>query len=138
LIDTYHAFQRDDRRELAEFIRATVPPEAGIAQDVRVLLARAKDAGLPEFQLPNPLFAPPGRWAADLGTIAELRARGITHVAVCEPDYHLVLRPSKDAKVAERGRWYADLFQNYPVVWQRKAGDIDYLQPGLSLYRIGP
>jgi hypothetical protein len=138
LVDTYHAFQRDDRRELVAYIRATIPPEAGIAQDVRVLLARAQGAGPSEFSLPNPLFAPPDRWVADLGSIAELRARGITHVAVCEADYHLVTRGGREGKGAARGRWYAELFENYPVVWQRKAGEIEYLQPGLSLYRIAP
>ncbi len=136
--DTYSAFKRDDRRELAEFIRITIPPDAGIAQDVRVLLARAKAAGLPAFSLPNPLLVPPDRYVADLGSIEDLRARGITHVAVCEADYHNAFKDSGNPKMAERSRWYAELFRNHSEVWQRKVGDIAYLQPGLRLYRITP
>jgi hypothetical protein len=138
LVDAYQAFQRDDRRELAEFIRATVPAEGGIAHDVRVLLARAKQAGLEPFVLPNPIHVPPDRYVADLGSIAELRARGITHVAVCEADYHNTFKQGSDPKMAARSRWYAELFQNHSEVWQRRVGEIAYLQPGLRLYRITP
>ena len=136
--DAFEAFKRDDRRELAEFIRLTLPPEAGVATDVRVLLARAKDAGLPAFALPNPIHVPPDRYVADLGSIEELRARGITHVAVCEADYHNAFKEGKNSKMAERSRWYAELFRNHSEVWKRKVGDIAYLQPGLRLYRITP
>jgi hypothetical protein len=138
LLDAYHAFQRDDRRELAEFIRAEIPPDGGIAHDVRVLLARAKEAGLPNFLLPNPLHVPPDRYVADLGSIAELRARGITHVAVCDADYHNCFKQEHDPKMAARSRWYAELFQNHSEVWQRRVGTVSYLQPGLRLYRITP
>lgn len=138
LRNIYQAFQRDDRRELVEYIRHMVPPEHGIANDVRVLLARTKEADIPGYVIPNAIHVPPDRYVADLGSIAELKARGITHVAVCEADYHNTTKNGSDPRMVARHRWYVDLFQNYSIVWQRPVGEVAYLQPGLRLYRIGP
>jgi hypothetical protein len=135
LIGTYRAFQRDDRRELAQWIQANVPPGAAVAHDVRVLLGRAKEAGLGDFVLPNPILTPPDRYVADLGTVEELRSRGITHVAVCEADYHNAGK-QKDDKMRARAKWYASLFEHQRLVWETRPGPVAYLQPGLRLYEL--
>jgi hypothetical protein len=57
-------------------------------------------------------------------------------VAVCEADYHNTFKRGGEAIMAERNRWYAELFQNHVEVWQRRVGANAYLQPGLRLYRI--
>lgn len=135
LVEGFRAFKCDDRRELADYIRANVPPSGGIAHDVRVMLSRTKAAGLEGFDLPNALYEPPDRYVADLGSIEQLKAKGITHVAVCEADYH---NTEKDGeKMRARNRWYADLFEHHRLVWQAKPGEIAYLQPGLRLYELG-
>lgn len=135
LVANYQAFQRDDRRQLAHWIQQHVPSDAAVAHDVRVLLARAKDAGLADFVLPNTILTPPDRYVADLGSVEELLSRGITHVAVCEADYHNTEK-QKGEKMKARSQWYADLFANHRLVWETRPGPVAYLQPGLRLYEL--
>lgn len=134
LIDEYRAFKSDDRRELANYIRQNVPPTGGIAHDVRVMLVRTKAAGLDGFDLPNALYEPPDRYVSDLGSVEELKAKGITHVAVCEADFHNTEKGGD--KMRARNRWYAELFERHRLVWQAKPGAVAYLQPGLRLYEL--
>jgi len=135
LIGTYRAFQRDDRRELAQWIQSNVPAGVAVAHDVRVLLARAKEAGLGDFVLPNPILTPPDRYVADLGSVDDLLSRGITYVAVCEADYHNTDKQKND-KMRARAQWYANLFEHQRLVWETRPGPIPYLQPGLRLYEL--
>ena len=127
--------QRDDRRELAHWIQQNIPPDSALAHDVRVLLARAKDAGLADFVLPNPIFTPPDRYVADLGSVEELRSKGVTHVAVCEADYHNTEKQKSD-KMKARAQWYANLFAHHRLVWETRPGPVAYLQPGIRLYEL--
>jgi hypothetical protein len=72
---------------------------------------------------------------ADLGTFAQLRARGITHVVVCEADYHNCEKRGGNATMKARAAWYKELFQR-PPVWEKPAGSLAYLQPGLRVYEL--
>lgn len=133
LLANWQGFARDDRRDLTAWLREHVAPTATIAHDIRAHLLFGQQSGLPGYVLPNPLLAPDERYVADLGTIAELRAKGVTHIVVCEADYHTALERS--AKTKQRA-FYEDLFAHYPRVWERPSGPLAYLQPGLRVYEL--
>ncbi|MGC1480605.1 MAG: glycosyltransferase family 39 protein [Chthoniobacterales bacterium] len=75
--DYFDGFSNDGRSQLAAYIRANIPPDSIIIADKRTSLR--------ELDLPNPIEGK--LFAADVGTLAELRARGITTIAVAEGDY---------------------------------------------------
>lgn len=143
----WRAFQVDDNEELIAFLRKEVPATAVIAKDNRVALpdpTRKKDAARVGV-IPQKVVA--ARFVADLGTLDELRAKGITHVVVSESDYGRFqlksLRPQAGEKedFLRRQTFYAELQRAGPPVtllaeWER--GTVIYLHPGLRVYRIAP
>ena len=140
LTDAWRAFKTDDRRELAAEIETFLVPESVIAHDPGALLIQARDAGLPGFAITRPLSTPPdpNGYVTDLGTIRELRARGITHVVVCETDYGRVARGGGGPAGRARQLWYEELFQQHRLDWLARPGSNRYLQPGLRLYELTP
>ncbi len=131
-IDYYQGFSRDGRSLLAEYLRANVPPGTLIVQDKRV--------NLPALGLP---YAVEGRFfAADAGTLDDLRARGVIYVAVAEGDYGRFFRenfrPKEDEKsdYVRRRDFYDQLFREGTLVLECPSGTLQYLQPHLKLYRI--
>jgi hypothetical protein len=138
------AFQRDDNRELLEWVRTQLPPTAVIAKDSRVQLPETGDRKsmarlgvLPQTVLGE-------KFAADLGSIAELRQRGVTHIAVSESDYGRFflrnLRPKKNEEeaFARRKAFYEELLRDGELVVRWERGTVLYLHPGLRLYRMPP
>jgi hypothetical protein len=133
------AFQQDDRAALLEAV-AALPPTAVIAQD--------EAAGLPE---PGRTWKHAGReplrqtvigdkQAADLGSLAELRARGVTHLALCERNFgrflatdRIVVDPNY---VAPRRDFYETALERGRVLRAWKRGRVVPLQPGLVLVDI--
>jgi hypothetical protein len=79
---------------------------------------------------------------ADLGTLDELRAKGITHVAVSESDYGRFflksLQPKKgqEEDFARRKAFYESLFDSGEPLFERGRGTVIYLHPGIRVYRI--
>lgn len=110
-----------------------MPPTAGIAHDVRAHLLNGQKSGLPGYVLLNPIYAPRQRYLADVGTLAELKARGVTHVVACEADYHSALSGAKGSKKRE---YYEELFANHTLLWERAPGPLQYLQPGFKVYLL--
>ena len=99
------AFQQDDRAELVRAVEA-LPPTAIVVQD--------EEAGLPE---PGRRWQHEGRkaleqrvvgakQAPDLGSLAELRARGVTHLALCEKTYGPYFATNRVVKGREHRRAY--------------------------------
>lgn len=138
------AFQHDDNRELIDWVKEHLPPTAVIAKDSRILLPdpdNPRDATRFE-PMPQKILAK--KYAADLGTIAELRRKGVTHVAVSETDYGGFflnsVRPRKgDAADFERRKdFYAELLRNGDLLFQRDRGTVLYLHPGIRLYAMPP
>ena len=136
------AFQNDARRTVVDFVRKNIPASATIAQDKRVNLPNRNDprhADSPYFLEQNIV----GKlFAADVGTIDELRVRGIEYVAVSEGDYgRFFLTTHKprgnDQDDFERRRtFYERLFAEGRVIWECPAGDLQYLQPAIKLYQL--
>jgi hypothetical protein len=134
LIANWRGFARDDRQELTAWLREHVPPADGIAHDIRAHLRIGQESGLPGYVLPNPLYAPDQRYVADVGTIDELRARGVTHIVACEADYHSALARGESRRKA----FYEELFAHHTKVWERAPGPLPYLHPGLTVYALKP
>jgi hypothetical protein len=133
-LDYYRGFRHEGRAAMAEYLRAHVAPGTVIVQDKRVDL----DAlGLP-YEFWGKLFA------ADQGTIDQLRAWHVEYVAVAEGDYGRfdakALRAT-DAGAADfnrRREFYHQLFAEGELIFECPPGTLQYLQPRLKLYRLRP
>lgn len=138
----YRAFQMDDRAELVAWVKNNIPPGVTIAQDGRVKLAQAAD--MAQFGGGQPLFPKiiGRKFAADLGTIDELRAGGVTHAIVSQSDYGGFFRRShgpqrgREASFHLQKAWYERLFREGELLWERPRGTVIYLHPGLRVYRL--
>ncbi len=136
------AFQDDVRRELVTYIKEHIPATETIVQDKRVNLASRKDprqADSPYF-LEQPLLGK--LFAADVGTIAELQARGIHYVAVSDGDYGRFFLKTHSAQEDEKAEYdrrkefYKQLFKQGKLIWERKPGPLIYIQPAIKLYEL--
>src|SRR5690606_31968735 len=81
--DYYRAFARDSRQELCEYIATFLPPESFFACDKMVRLTQAQKH---EGFEPSPMIEE--RYVSELGTLAELKAEGVTHVVISYDTYH--------------------------------------------------
>lgn len=138
------AFQNDTRRDLVAYIRGHVPADAVIVQDKRVSLPNRTDprrADSPYFLDQEVLGK---SLAADVGTIDELRRRGIRYIIVSEADYGAYFtkttRPRAEVRneFERRKRFYERLFAEGQLLWARKGGTLQYLQPAVKLYYLPP
>jgi hypothetical protein len=136
------AFQHDDSRELIAWCRTELPRDAVIAKDSRIWLPDPKKpATLPADAIPQKVLA--AKFVADLGTLDELRAQGVTHVAVSESDYGRFflksVRPQagQDADYFRRKAFYETLLrEGEQPLFERERGTVIYLHPGIRVYRI--
>lgn len=137
------AFREDDRKELITYIRDQLPATAKIAQDGRVNLPgdpKRKFLAARAGEIPQVVQG--AAFAADVGTLDELLDAGFTHVAVCKGDYERFflnkIRPRQGAEddFSRRHAFYQRLFEHARLVWERKPGELNYLQPGLKLYSL--
>jgi type II secretory pathway component PulM len=136
------AFQHDDQAALLAWMREELPATAVIAADARVGLPdperkkhAARAAAIPQKLLVSKL-------AADLGTVQELRAKGVTHVAVSESSFGRFFRGDLRAKenagekFAAGRAFYEELFREGKRVFERDRGTVLYLHPGIVVYEI--
>lgn len=144
------AFQHDDNQELIAWIKAKLPADAVIAKDNRVRLpdpSKKRDLTRGLGVIPQKVVTPgsldlKGGFAADIGTIDEMLAKGITHVIVSDSDYGKFflegLRPKSDESgaYAKRKAFYETLFREGDLQWERDRGTVIYLHPGLRVYRL--
>ncbi len=128
----FTGFSHDSRTRMADYIRANVPPDATIVADKRT--------NLRELDLPNPIEGK--LFAADVATIAELRARGVTTIAVAKGDYGRFFRDKlkpTDAGVEQftrRKAFYDELFETGTPLIELEPGTLQYLQPEVALWRL--
>jgi hypothetical protein len=136
------AFQHDDVEELVAWIKEELPPEAVVVCDNRVGLPDSEKKKHPTrgALLPQKVWG--GRFAADFGSLAELRAEGVTHVIVSESDYGRFflegLRPQEGEieNFHRRKSFYEELFRDGNLLWERPRGTVIYLHPGIRVFRI--
>jgi len=138
------AFQHDDNREFLDWVKAQLPANAVIVKDSRVLLPDPENARDATRFEPMPQTIIARRYAADLGSIEELRKQGITHVAISESDYGGFLlsgvRPKKGeaADFERRKAFYTELRRDGNLLFERERGTVLYLHPGIRLYAMPP
>ena len=115
-----------------------------IAKDSRVLLPDPNNSRDSKRMEPIPQTVLSKKFAADIGTIAEQRQMGVTHIAVSESDYGTFsrrgVRPKKDdaADFERRRAFYTTLLRNNTPLFQRDRGTVLYLHPGIRLYAMPP
>jgi len=139
--DYWRAFQADDNAELRRWVSG-LPVTAVIAKDSRISLPDPeKKRDLKRMgTLPQKVLG--ARFAADLGTMEELRAKGVTHVIVSESDYGRFflegLRPQSGerADFDRRKAFYESLLRDGELILERDRGTVIYLHPGIRVYRL--
>jgi hypothetical protein len=140
-------FAHESRAELYRFVRDRLPAESIVLQD--------RYAGLPDpsegYVTPDQPYLPQlvltRHHAVDEGTLAELRARGVEYVAVCERIYERFAKPDRrfgDAGARERFERrrarYAELFAEGTLVFEAGASRIAGapVNPVVKVYRVAP
>jgi hypothetical protein len=137
-------FATDSRTALLEWVLDTLPPGSHVAQDAY--------AGLPDpvFHrgVNDPLALPlvTKFFIADLRSLAEARARGITHIAACSMAYDRFFDPgivpveAEKERYERRRRFYETLFAEGELLWHKApARDMEaFTHPEIRLYRIAP
>ncbi len=135
------AFQNDDSRELQAWCRDSLASDAVIAKDSRIWLPDPnKPDGVPADAILQKVV--PAKFVADLGTLDQLRAKGITHAVVSESDYGRFFLKSLQPKIgqekdfARRKAFYETLFREGKLEIEWKRATVIYLHPGIRVYRI--
>ncbi len=140
----FAAFQHDDNAEFIAWIKANLPPDAVIAKDSRIKLPVAGSRENLRRYAPLPQQVLAKRYAADFGTIEDLRARGVTHLAVSQTDYGRFLLPGlipqqgEAGDFARRKAFYEALLRDGDLSFGRERSAVLYLHPGIRLYRLPP
>jgi hypothetical protein len=135
------AFRSDDNAALLAWVRQ-LPPDAVISKDSRVRLPDPKRPDDARRFAPLPQRIMGGRFAADHGTVAEQRARGVTHVAISRSDYERFFLPGlrpragEDEVFARRRAFYEELRNVGEEVFRKERGTVLYLHPGIEVYRL--
>jgi hypothetical protein len=130
----WNEFATDSRADLRQWITANLPAEAIIAQDDRVDLEAD-----PSWRSRKVLSS---EYAADVGSIEELRRRGVTHVAITTQIYNRFLdesiRPTEEARpnFERRAAFYKRILNSGNPVWEQKSGLVIYLHPTLRLFEL--
>jgi len=139
----YDGFTHDDPAAVAAWIKNNLPLDAVIAEDHRVNLSPTKANGVSKnARVPQKVYN--ANFAPDLGTLDELRAQGVTHVAICKQSYGRYFKdetkPREGAKTTfdQRQEFYAEVLEQGELVQEWPPGTISYLQPGIKLFRVAP
>jgi len=139
----YHAaFRHDDRADLRAWVGENIPPDGIIVQDSRAGLpvtGRERDA-VRQKPLPQTVFGK--KFAAEVGTLEELREKGVACIVVSESDYGRYFRSRLKPKqgyedeFTRHRNFYERLFKEGEKVWSRPRGIVIYLHPGIEVYRL--
>lgn len=140
-VKAWDGFTKDDREALEDWIPDHLPATAVIAQD--------ETAGLPEpdrltkkhygrERLPQKVIG--AITLSELGTLTELKAKGVTHVALCNRTYARYLgdrfAPADGSPAAAAQELYRTVNEKGKIIWDAPPGQNGYLQPGLRLIDI--
>jgi hypothetical protein len=143
---SWEGFQHDDPTAVATWIKANLPLDAVIAEDHRVNLAATKgnDGPSSTARVPQKVLEAKTGLVPDLGTLDDLRAKGVGYVAVCKQNYGRYFndetKPQAGVKSGynKQREFYARLFTEGQLLKEWPKGPIGYLQPGIKLYAITP
>jgi hypothetical protein len=141
--EAFAEYATDDHAAVADWVSHNLPLHAVIAEDHRVNLSATKADGVSvDARVPQEVLD--SDFAADLGSIDQLRKKGVTFVAVCRDSYDRFLdkgvTPGKEEKAdyERRKLFYTQLFAQGKLVREWPPGKVVYLHPGMKLYRLAP
>ena len=131
--------QKDDRAELLREV-AALPATAIIVQDQAAGLPEPDRLWYHEGRTPLPQKVIGAKQACDLGTLAELRAQGVTHLALNAKTYGRYFKPGliikDEGAVAAKRAFYQTALEKGRVLHEWKLGRVRHYQPGLALVDI--
>ena len=131
--------QKDDRAELLREV-AALPATAIIVQDQAAGLPEPERLWYHEGRTPLPQKVIGAKQACDLGTLAELRAQGVTHLALNAKTYGRYFKPGliikDEGAVAAKRAFYQTALEKGRVLHEWKLGRVRHYQPGLALVDI--
>jgi hypothetical protein len=136
--DRLEGFGHDTRRRLADYITANLPLDAVIVQDRRAQLVEVsgKEKEARAFSVPQRVLS--NQYAADFGSVSELRAKQIYYVVL------MVGQKYKDhggARVKNRGeydRFVKEVMDVGELLWEERSRPPRVVNPHLALYRLPP
>ncbi|HSH37393.1 MAG TPA: hypothetical protein VK993_01295, partial [Chthoniobacterales bacterium] len=137
-------FERDDPTAAAEWITNNLPPDAVIAEDGSVSLSPSRPGVKIGVASRVPQKVLEAYFAADLGSLDELRSQGVTHVAVSEKMYGRYFAGEGSARKGmsdvyeTRRRFYERVLAEGELLAEWPRGINSYLQPGIRIYRVAP
>lgn len=114
-------FENDSRRSLALWARKHLPMDAVVLEDGTAQILKYHE--WVKFGRPMPFQIISKKWAADMGSLAQARANGVTHVAICDMAYgrffekHAAPLPGWERLVEARKQFYTDLLREGRLVW---------------------
>lgn len=127
------SLDKDDRAALIAWVEANVPADAVIAQDdsIKLEMASRRPGADGGGTLPQRILTK--KSVAFLGTLEELRAKGVTHIATSN---RMNLRYRLGDSGSAEEIFYRTLFKRGRKLWESPFGPAQYMQPGLTLFDI--
>jgi hypothetical protein len=135
-------FKTDDRRDLETWMSENLPAGAIVAQDAAVGLPDPEHHKQKGMKREFSLEVEGSEFVSDIGTLDELRAKGVRYVATTPKKSQRYtgggMVPSDEVKEQfdRRKAFYVALPQQAKRIWQRPMLEIDTLHPGLELYDL--
>lgn len=141
----YTGFQSDPRLDLVRFLKPVLPPDAIIAEDRQAKLPTASDIrrSLDGWNLPQQIIRPDDNaHLADDFTLADLRARGVTHVVILVDGQTRSALKGREEKLSREERrireFITSLQGNGREIWSRESGSPAYINPELRVFALAP
>ena len=144
-----YQFTHDGRLEMGTWVQANLNASDTVVEDMYCAMPDQR------YDIQTKLY---GKWvpkirmkhyAADFGTIDQLLAKGVTHIAVCNYSYgrflddsRLFLSENADQKMKNRDQhrreFYRDLLRSGHMVWQHQPRYVlpGLTSPSLAIYRL--
>lgn len=122
----YHELKNETRLQLRAWIQKNLPPSSVIAQDRPAHL----NVAAPEFlatygKVTQAVVTPRDLFVTDLGSLAELRAQGVTHIVTCDEAYarifsqHVIDAAEREQYHIRRAR-YEEIFSSARLIFEAK------------------
>ncbi len=141
---TWVSIGRDTRADLVQYIRNNLPPDAVVLYEDNLLLPDPDDPQALRVLGPalDQTVIGGKTYAAEHGSLEQLRARGVTHIAISEMNFDQFEHRRSQRKSIENFReiqaFYEPLFESGEPLFERKNGHFKHTEHGLRLYEMPP
>jgi hypothetical protein len=136
LVSHRNAFGGDSRSGLCQYIAEEMPAAAVIVADAAAEIEAAQ-----RWRGDRASKIEAAEYAPSLGSLEDLRARGVTHVVICYDTYHRFLVGGATVDPSRMEEWTAALkfyrrLKTETPLWCAAPRDPKPLHPGLELYAM--